>query len=83
MASKIITLLAENDGERTVRHQDMVAKGVLPVLIQFLKGEDYDLRTDAAETLSHMSVSDELKGPICQAHVLPVLPRTAATPQRR
>ena len=73
MASKIITLLAENDGERTVRHQDMVAKGVLPVLVQFLKGEDYDLRTDAAETLSHMSVSDELKGPICQAHVLPVL----------
>ena len=73
VASKIIMLLSENDGEGTVRHQDMVAKGVLPVLIQFLKGEDYDLRMDAAATLAHMSVSDELKGPICQAHVLPVL----------
>ena len=30
MASKIIMLLSENDGEGTVRHQDMVAKGVLP-----------------------------------------------------
>ena len=43
------------------------------MLIQFLKGEDYDLRMDAAATLAHMSVSNELKGPICQAHVLPVL----------
>lgn len=73
MASKIITLLSENDGEGTVRHQDMVAKGVLPVLIQFLKGEDYDLRMDAAAALAHMSISNELKSPICQAHVLPVL----------
>ena len=73
MASKIIMLLAENKGERALRHQDMVAKGVLPVLIRFLDGEDYELRMDAASTLSHMCMSDELKQPICQAHVLPVL----------
>jgi hypothetical protein len=73
MASKIITLLSENDGEGTVRHQDMVAKGVLPVLKQFLKGEDYELRMDAAATLAHMSISNELKEPICQAHIIPAL----------
>jgi hypothetical protein len=73
MASKIITLLSENDGEGTVRHQDMVAKGVLPVLKQFLKGEDYELRIDAAATLAHMSISNELKEPICQAHIIPAL----------
>ena len=28
---------------------------------------------DAASTLSHMCMSDELKQPICQAHVLSVL----------
>ncbi len=73
MASKIIMLLSENGGEGTVRHQDMVAKGCLPVLIQFLQGEDYELRMDAAAALAHMCMSDELKGPICQANVLPVL----------
>jgi hypothetical protein len=28
-------------GERALRHQDMVAIGVLPVLIRFLDGEDF------------------------------------------
>ena len=36
-------------------------------------GDDYELRCDAAASLSHMSVSDELKMPICQAQVLPDL----------
>jgi hypothetical protein len=65
--------LAENGGEASVRHQDMVAKGSLNVLAQYLRGEDYELRCDAAAALSHMSVSDELKIPICQANVLPDL----------
>ena len=72
-ASRIIKLLAENGGEASVRHQDMVAKGSLNVLAQYLRGEDYELRCDAAAALSHMSVSDELKIPICQANVLPDL----------
>ena len=53
LASRIIALLAENNGEATVRHQDMVAKGVLPVLIKFLKGEDFELSMDAAAALAH------------------------------
>ena len=72
-ASRIIKLLAENGGEASVRHQDMVAKGSLNVLAQYLRGDDYELRCDAAAALSHMSVSDELKIPICQANVLPDL----------
>ena len=56
-----------------MRHQDMVAKGTLSVLAQYLRGDDYELRCDAAASLSHMSVSDELKMPICQAQVLPDL----------
>jgi hypothetical protein len=72
-ASRIVKLLAENGGESCVRHQDMVAKGGLSVLAQYLRGEDYELRCDAAAALSHMSVSDELKIPICQAQLLPDL----------
>ena len=72
-ASTIIKLLSENGGESCVRHQDMVAKGTLSVLAQYLRGDDYELRCDAAAALSHMSVSDELKMPICQAQVLPDL----------
>ena len=72
-ASTIIKLLSENGGESCVRHQDMVAKGTLSVLAQYLRGDDYELRCDAAASLSHMSVSDELKMPICQAQVLPDL----------
>ena len=62
-ASTIIKLLSENGGESCVRHQDMVAKGTLSVLAQYLRGDDYELRCDAAASLSHMSVSDELKIP--------------------
>ena len=49
-AGRIIVQLADNNAEGCGRHQDMVAKGVLPVLVHFLSSSDYDLRYDAVET---------------------------------
>ena len=49
-AGQIIAHLAENNAEGCARHQDMVAKGVLPVLVHFLSSSDYDLRYNAVDT---------------------------------